>query len=53
MPDVLKQMQAKLEKYHASQFSPDRGKVWPGACEYALESYQDFGGLSFHKNVRR
>ena len=40
MPDVLKQMQAKLQMYQASRFSPDRGKSWPGACETALNTYR-------------
>ena len=44
MPDVLKQMQAKLQMYQASRFSPDRGKSWPGACETALNTYHGFWG---------
>ena len=44
MPDVLKEMQAKLAKYQASHFNPDRGKSWPLACETALKTYGGFWG---------
>ena len=43
-PDILKQMQAKLAKYQATYFNPNRGKVWPGACEAAVNTYGKFWG---------
>ena len=44
MPDVLKEMQTKLSKYQASLFYPDRGHVWPGACQVGLDKYGGFWG---------
>lgn len=44
MPDILKQMHAKLASYQATFFNPDRGNVWPGACEDALGKYGGFWG---------
>ena len=44
MPDILKTMQTKLSKYQATHFNPDRGSVWPGACEAALNNYGGFWG---------
>ena len=44
MPDVLKEMQAKLAKYQATHFAPDRGSVSPAACETALKVYHGFWG---------
>ena len=44
MPDVLAQMQKKLQKYQATYFNPDRGKSWPGACAIALDKYGGFWG---------
>ena len=44
MPDVLAQMQKKLTKYQDTYFNPDRGKIWPGACETALNKYGGFWG---------
>jgi arylsulfatase I/J len=43
-PDILKQMQAKLAKYQATYFNPNRGMVWPGACEAAVNTYGGFWG---------
>ena len=44
MPDVLAQMQKKLQKYQATYFNPDRGSAWPGACQTALNKYGGFWG---------
>ena len=44
MPDVLKDMQKKLKRYQESHFNPDRGNVWPAACETALNKYGGFWG---------
>jgi len=44
MPDVVKDMQAKLAKYQASYFNPDRGERWPDACETAINKYGGFWG---------
>ena len=44
MPDVLKTMQKKLKEYQKTFFDPDRGKVWKGACETALDKYGGFWG---------
>ena len=43
-PDVLKMMQMKLAAYQATHFKPDRGKIWPGACEAALNKYGHYWG---------
>ena len=43
-PDVLKDMQRKLAKYQATYFNPDRGSIWPGACDTALTKYNGFWG---------
>ena len=44
MPDVLKDMQMKLEKYSSSRFNPDRGNTWPGACDCAMKTYNGYWG---------
>ena len=44
MPDMLKDMQTKLQKYQATHFNPDRGNIWPGACDTALNKYGGFWG---------
>ena len=44
MPDVLKEMQTKLAEYQATYFNPDRGGIWPGACETAINKYGGFWG---------
>ena len=44
MPDVLAQMQKKLQKYQATYFNPNRGKIWPGACETFFNKYGGFWG---------
>ena len=44
MPDVLKTMQAALNKYKQDYFNPDRGGVWPGACDTAVNQYGGFWG---------
>ena len=44
MPDMLKEMQAKLDKVKATYFNPDRGHEWPGACETAVDKYGGFWG---------
>lgn len=44
LPEVLKQMQTKLKQYQATHFNPDRGEVWPAACETALNKYGGFWG---------
>ena len=44
MPDVLEMMQKKLKDYQKTYFNPDRGGVWPGACEAALNKYSGFWG---------
>ena len=41
---ILKDMQAKLEKYQKTHFNPDRGKNSPKACEKALNDYGGFWG---------
>ena len=44
MPDVLKEMQTKLSKYQATLFYPDRGHIWPEACQVGLKKYDGFWG---------
>ena len=44
MPDTLKEMTAKLQKYRANHFNPNRGGIWPGACDTALNKYGGFWG---------
>jgi arylsulfatase I/J len=44
MPDMLKTMQKKLKQYQATYFNPDRGEIWPGACDTALNTYGGFWG---------
>ena len=44
MPDMLKEMQAKLNKYQATRFTPNRGSDSPAACETALNVYHGFWG---------
>ena len=44
MPDVLKNMQMKLDKYLKTYFNPKRGGPWPGACQTAVEKYGNFWG---------
>ena len=43
MPEVLKEMTAKLVKFNETYFNPDRGNLWPGACESAVK-YGNFWG---------
>jgi len=43
-PQMLSDMRAKLAKYQATYFNPDRGGVWPGACETAMNEYGGFWG---------
>ena len=44
MPDMLKTMQQKLQKYQETYFNPDRGSASPEACKVALEKYGGFWG---------
>ena len=44
MPDMLRTMKAKLMKYQATHFEPDRGDEWPGACDTAINKYNGFWG---------
>lgn len=44
MPIVLKNIKEKLDKYRATYFNPDRGSIWPGACDKALSKYNGFWG---------
>lgn len=44
MPDMLKEMQSKLANYQATYFNPNRGKMWPGACDTAMNTYGGFWG---------
>ena len=44
MPDMLKTMQMKLQKYQKTYFDPDRGKESSMACETALNKYGGFWG---------
>ena len=44
MPDMLKEMQMKLEKYSSGRFNPDRGNSWPGACDIATKTYNGYWG---------
>ena len=44
MPDVLKEMQAKLAKYQETYFNPKRGGLPPIACETAKNKYKGFIG---------
>ena len=44
MPDMLKNMQDKLAQYKATYFNPNRGKVWPEACDTAIKKYGGFWG---------
>ena len=44
LPDVLKKMQAKLAEYVSTRFNPDRGRVWPGACDAAVNNYGNYWG---------
>ena len=37
-------MKMKLKDYQGTHFNPDRGRVWPGACETALNKYGWFWG---------
>ena len=41
---LLMEMQQRLLRYQATYFKPDRGDVWPGACEFALNKYSGFWG---------
>ena len=43
-PETLKTMQEKLAEYQVTYFNPDRGQVWPGACETVLNTYEWFWG---------
>ena len=44
MPDVLAQMQKKLQKYQETYFHPNRGSSSPEACKTALNKYGGFWG---------
>ena len=44
MPDMLSQMKKKLTTVMANYFDPVRGKAWPGACQTAVEKYDNFWG---------
>lgn len=44
LPDVLKDIRSKLEKYLATRFNPDRGSEWQGACDAAINKYGYFWG---------
>ena len=44
MPDMLKEMQTKLMEVQATYFNPNRGGVWPGACDTAINKYGGFWG---------
>ena len=44
MPNKLNEMRTNLEKYRDSHFDPDRGGIWPGACDTALKKYGGFWG---------
>ena len=44
MPDMLKKMRRLLTKYQESLFNPERGGVWPGACDAAVNKYGGFWG---------
>ena len=44
MPDKLKELYAKLEKYESTHFDPDRGSADPNACKFAEEKYGGFWG---------
>ena len=44
MPNMLKEMQAKLAKYQATYFNPKRGRTWPEACDKAMNTYGGFWG---------
>lgn len=44
MPDILAQMQKKLQKYQQTYFNPDRGSGSPEACKTALNKYGGFWG---------
>ena len=44
MPIVLKNIKEKLDKYRVTYFNPDRGSIWPGACDKALSKYNGFWG---------
>ena len=43
-PDILKHMQQRLQAWEATAFNPDRGKIYPGACEVAFDKYGGFWG---------
>ncbi len=42
--DVLQDLQTKLAKYQATYFNPDRGNLWPPACDTAMNKYGGFWG---------
>ena len=44
MPDILQEMQKKLQQYQKTHFYPDRGHRWPEACTTALNKYGGFWG---------
>ena len=44
MPDMLGKMRAALRGYQKGHFNPDRGSMWPGACDTALNQYGGFWG---------
>ena len=44
MPMKLAHLYAKLEKYEATAFNPNRGTVDAAACSSALNAYRGFWG---------
>ena len=48
MPDVLKEMQTKLEMYQKGYFNPNRGSHSQAACDMALGIYGGFWGPFIH-----
>ena len=43
--EILKKYANKSSyKYQATYFNPDRGRVWPGACSTAVNTYGGFWG---------
>ena len=44
LPGVLMEMQSKLAHYQSTHFNPERGSVWPGACDAAINRYRHYWG---------
>ena len=44
MPGKVAELYAKIERYEATAFNPDRGGVDPNACTMAMEKYGGFWG---------